>query len=87
MKKIIVMSGWANPKESLDALRRELLSSFDVITVSIHDLQSAADSRKGAIGISGYAAGLINLVEQISEPCVVAGWSAGGIAALEAAAR
>ncbi len=85
MKKIIVLSGWANPKESLDALSRELLSSFDVTTVSIHDLQSASDSRKDSVGLSGYAAGLINLVEQINEPCVVAGWSAGGIAVLEAA--
>ncbi|GBE05724.1 Pimeloyl-[acyl-carrier protein] methyl ester esterase [bacterium BMS3Abin10] len=98
MTKLIILSGWANPKGSLKTLSKELASVFDVLTVSVHDLPSFAlqyqdpslrahGDRKNAKALSGYARGLTGLIERIDGPCLLMGWSAGGLIALETALR
>ncbi|MBI4825315.1 MAG: alpha/beta fold hydrolase [Nitrospirae bacterium] len=73
MKKIIIVSGWASPKESLQKLSDACSVFSDVLMVSIHDLSS------------GYATGLVDIINDAGGNCLLVGWSTGGMAVLEAA--
>ncbi|MDO8283149.1 MAG: alpha/beta hydrolase [Thermodesulfovibrionia bacterium] len=73
MTKIIIVSGWASPKESLQKLSDACSLFSNVLTISIHDLHS------------GYATGLMDIINDAGGNCLLAGWSTGGMAVLEAA--
>ncbi len=70
--KLIIISGWAFPGNALNRLSSALGSFYDTRTVSINELSSGAG-------------GLINLIDNLDEPCMLMGWSTGGMFALEAA--
>ncbi len=93
---LIFLSGWANPAESLSILSDRLADKFKVYTLSVHDLTGFAaeysysasktvKANTGSFPLSLYAQGLICFIEKINNPCVLIGFSAGGLAALEAA--
>ncbi len=89
MLKIIIISGWAAPKEYLGLLSDKLAGISEVSTVSIHELPSlVSDGGSGenasGIPVSDYALGLISMIRETG-PCLLVGWSIGGMIALEAA--
>jgi pimeloyl-ACP methyl ester carboxylesterase len=79
---LLLVSGWAHPAEALQPLAEQLGRRHSVRVFAIHEL---AD-RSGRSDRSDYAAGLIRELEREKKPCVLAGWSMGGMIALEAAA-
>jgi pimeloyl-[acyl-carrier protein] methyl ester esterase len=89
MIKIIIVSGWAAPKEYLDRLSDDLAEVCKVRTVSIHELSFQANGGGSGrevsdIPVSDYALGLIRMIKE-SGPCLLMGWSTGGMISLEAA--
>lgn len=86
--KIIIVSGWASPKESLSVLSNSFAASSDVQTVSMHSLP---ELKKGIIAYAGlpapsdYALGLMKLIGDAGDNCILIGWSTGGMVVLEAA--
>ncbi|MBP7831189.1 MAG: alpha/beta fold hydrolase [Kiritimatiellae bacterium] len=71
---LLLVSGWAHTAEDLDPLTERLPHDRPARVLGINDLA----------GGPSYAAGLIR--EMGREPCVLVGWSMGGMIALEAAA-
>jgi pimeloyl-ACP methyl ester carboxylesterase len=89
MLKIIIISGWAAPEKYLKLLSDDLAGISEVSTVSIHEMPSlvsdgAAGENASGIPVSDYALGLISMIKE-SGPCLLVGWSTGGMIALEAA--
>lgn len=88
MTKIIIVSGWAYPKESLSMLSHSLRALYEVQTVSMHDLRGTDRGvriDKSLPAPSDYALGLIKLIIDTGDNCTIIGWSTGGMVALEAA--
>lgn len=88
MSKIILLTGWASPKESLQSLTEELALFSDVTAVSIHDLLSFDKGDRPVSGLpvlSDYARGLVKLIDDTGDNCFLIGWSTGGLVAMEAA--
>jgi len=86
MTRVLVISGWARPAQSLSSLAthlRNLNRSVDVSVVAVHDL-SPGGHAPGPL--SPYAAGLRERCRALQSPCVLVGWSMGGMVALETAA-
>jgi pimeloyl-[acyl-carrier protein] methyl ester esterase len=75
MPSLILITGWAHSAISLKPLAAGLASCFSVHCVSPHDLKG-----------SDYVRGLITLIEEQTIPVILAGWSMGGMIALQAAA-
>lgn len=85
MKKrsLILIAGWGHTAQSLDPLASALRASHEVRVSSSYEIAAKKTS-----GISSYAKGLQSAVsrpEQKDNSCVVIGWSAGGLVALEVA--
>jgi pimeloyl-[acyl-carrier protein] methyl ester esterase len=77
--RVILISGWANAASAMEPLAAMLGAEVECVDLSA--LERVGDSFS-ANGASAYAAGLIHLMGQ--GPCVVGGWSMGGLVAQEA---
>jgi pimeloyl-[acyl-carrier protein] methyl ester esterase len=87
MLTFILISGWASGADALFPLRDKLSQTASVHTLSLHDLPGFVETVRDDENLSAYASGLLSYVQSLKGRCVVAGWSTGGIVALEAAAH
>ena len=83
LPRLILISGWAHDSSAMEDLRRRLESTADVSSVSTGDLWRAETKTPAP---SPYAQGLVKLIEKNGGRAFVAGWSLGGMIALETAA-
>lgn len=83
--KVIFVSGWANAAEAMDPLASMLADHWAIDCVDLHSLEELG-SKFPLAGISTYAAGLLAWMHRVGEPCVVGGWSMGGLVVQEAVA-
>ena len=96
MKKptLILIAGWGYTAQALEPVASVLRQSYEVRVTSTHEIASRFDtaplrrskSVKRNFSMSYYAKGLGSFVaglEEKASPCVVVGWSAGGIVGLE----
>jgi len=81
---VLLVSGWAHGAEAMQPLAGAMADSHDVILLSLAD-PCINHSENG--GISAYARGLCQHLDKLGRSAVIVGWSTGGIAAIEAAAR
>lgn len=84
--RMILVTGWARTPTALQPLADALAPSLSCTVTSpdrLLDIAAAA----GATGEATYSDGLIELIRREDEGTVVAGWSMGGLIALEAATR
>ncbi len=81
---LIIIAGWGYPADSLAGLCRALAAGVKVAPVAADELGARGRS---APGLSGYAAGLIELIRERGGRAALAGWSMGGLVVLEVAAR
>ncbi len=79
----ILIAGWAHTASALDGLTKRLAPNFDIMTISADDLWSDRPNGRSSV----YAASLVSMLESYEKPPIVAGWSMGGMIALEAATR
>lgn len=82
---LLLVSGWAHPAEALQPLADLLARYRPVRVLAIHELGDGSD-RSDRSDLSCYAAGLGRELQREKKPCVLAGWSMGGMIAIEAAA-
>ena len=82
--KVILISGWANSASAMTPLAAAMGSCWNAECVDVHTLEEIGRRFPSTAGISDYASGLLHLMEHTSEPCVVGGWSMGGLVAQEA---
>ncbi|WP_068265954.1 alpha/beta fold hydrolase [Rubripirellula obstinata] len=68
--KLLLISGWAFGNDALFSLARELEAEFEVDQLAAEDILSP---------------GQLNQMLPANQPCVLVGWSLGGMLALEAA--
>ena len=87
MTPLLLVSGWAHTAEALQPLADRLARHRAVRVSAIHELVVGSDrsDRSDRSNFSCYAAGLVRELERENGPCVLAGWSMGGMIALEAA--
>jgi len=78
---VLLVSGWAHPAAALEPLAHRL-AERPVRLLGLEAIHVAAPRS----GLSGYASGLLQEIEAQEEPVILAGWSMGGMVALEAAA-
>lgn len=85
---LIVIAGWGHPAPALDGLCRALAPDIRTVPVSTRELWLKGRAACGESGapLSRYAAGLREVIRG-QAGAAVAGWSLGGMAALELAAR
>jgi pimeloyl-[acyl-carrier protein] methyl ester esterase len=79
--RLIILTGWACPADWLRPLSEAAGHKGDVDLRAVLALRSA---KPAAAGLSGYAAGLLELLESGPNGAWVVGWSMGGLVALEA---
>lgn len=82
LPRIILIPGWAHDALAMEELRKNLESAANVCPVSCGNLWSS-DTAAGAP--SSYARNLGRMIEKTGEIAFVAGWSLGGMIALETA--
>lgn len=78
---LIFISGWAMPEQSLTGLMRALRELFTVHLINVSGLD---DGKPGTNGLSGHAASLVQRLESMKKPYILAGWSMGGMVCMEA---
>ncbi|MBU1694567.1 MAG: alpha/beta fold hydrolase [Verrucomicrobia bacterium] len=81
---LLLVSGWAHTAEALQPLADRLARQYTVRALAVHDLGGLAMSNPSEL--SDFAAGLCRELQREQCPCVLVGWSMGGMIALEAAA-
>jgi len=81
--RLILISGWAHDASAMEDLRKCLENTADVSVVSTGDLWSAGTK---TVPQSSYAQNLAKMVEKNGGKVFLAGWSLGGMIALEMAA-
>ena len=84
LPRLILISGWAYDASSMAKLAKGLETAADVSSVSTADLW---DSIPGAGPSSVYAQNLEKMIQNNDGPVFLAGWSLGGMIALETACR
>ncbi len=87
---LIAVAGWGYPASALDGLCRALAPGVRAVPVAARDLwlRGRAEAGEAEQPLSRYAAGLLALIRERGDGApAVAGWSLGGVAALELAAR
>lgn len=82
--KVILISGWANSAAAMEPLAAAMRGDGNIECVDLHTLEEIGTRFSAGDGVSAYAAGLLHLMGHTSEPCVVGGWSMGGLVAQEA---
>lgn len=91
--KLIVVSGWATPLDALAGFIKNLSRVFQIQAYALSDLlnnslsSSDNSSESNMPALSEFARGLVKILNAESEPCWVAGFSMGGMIALETACR
>ncbi len=85
--KIILISGWASLAEFMEPLAKFFQNDFSVECLDLATLASIGNKFPAGSDVSPYAAGLLFVMENAQEPCVVGGWSMGGLVAQEAYAK
>lgn len=85
-QKMILVTGWSYPPESLRHLGESVAELCDVQTLN-HGALIAKSNLASLFPCSSFARGLIATLDQLTEPCWLGGWSMGGMIALEAAAQ
>lgn len=80
---LIIIPGWAHDSSAMEELRKRLENSADVLSISTGDLWSAATE---TCAPSSYAQNLAKLIEKSGSKAFIAGWSLGGMIAMETAA-
>ena len=80
-QSLILISGWAHTASALDALAGRLSDSFRVVSTSTNELWAGSKTD------SPHIDGLLSLLQRTGGKPVLAGWSMGGMLALEAAVR
>ena len=88
--KLIVISGWATPVEALTSFIKNLSRLFQIQVYAISDLMGNISSPEGSNKLdlpspSEFAENLAEKLKIESDPCWLAGFSMGGMIALEAA--
>ena len=96
MKKsaLILIAGWGYTAQALEPVASILRRNYETKVTSTHEIASRLDmmpsrhskSVERNSGMSSYAKGLGSVtagMEEKANPCVVVGWSAGGIVGLE----
>lgn len=78
MTTLFIISGWAHPSCTLQPLVSLLTRRYPARIFSPHELDAGPDH-------CGYARALIRELEGEQGPCFLAGWSLGGMIALEVA--
>lgn len=79
---LIVIAGWAHTPDMLEQLNSRLAREFDVVPTSTGELWHRGSAAESS---SRYAAGLAALIHERRGQALVAGWSMGGMIALETA--
>ena len=92
---VVVVSGWANSVRSLEPLTREWSEHTEVTPIAIEELQESggrssavahgAMADKQGSGNNIYASSLLERLDAFDQPVLLAGWSMGGMIAMEAA--
>ncbi len=77
---LILIAGWAYTASALGGLAKQLAPDFDVTTTTAGELWSEQTSEQCSI----YAASLVSMLKRYKIPPLVAGWSMGGMIAIEA---
>jgi pimeloyl-[acyl-carrier protein] methyl ester esterase len=85
-QKMILVTGWSYPPESLRHLGDAMAEECEVESLNNSAL-IAKSNLASLFPCSAYARGLIAIMDQLTEPCWLGGWSMGGMIALEAAAQ
>lgn len=80
---MILISGWAHTASELEDLRQRIKNAGKVITVSTADLWNGNHDK--ATDHSLYAKGLKKMMNELGGRVFVAGWSLGGMIAIETA--
>lgn len=80
---LILISGWAHTSSDLEDLRKRINNAGKVWAVSTADLWNENHAKVTAP--SPYAAGLKKMIAELGGRAFVAGWSLGGMIALETA--
>ena len=96
MKKpaLILIAGWGYTAQAMEPVASVLRQGYEARVTSTHEIASRLDaaplrrskSVRRIFSMSSYAKGLFSVVSGLEEkasPCVVVGWSAGGIVGLE----
>jgi pimeloyl-[acyl-carrier protein] methyl ester esterase len=86
--RVLFISGWAHGVEAMCPLADVMRDSHPVSSFSLAELLmqgKRGDSQNGAI--SPYARAISRHLDESGEPACIVGWSAGGLAAIEAAAN
>lgn len=81
--RLILISGWAHDASAMEDLRKCLENNAQVSSISTGDLWSA-ETEPGTR--SSYAQNLAKMIEKTGGQVFIAGWSLGGMIALETAA-
>ena len=84
---LIFIAGWGYPAAALEELGHALAPDIRAVPVSARELWLKGRAKSDAETISCYAAGLWHFIREQGDVAAVAGWSLGGMAALELAAR
>lgn len=82
--KVILISGWANKAAAMEPLASVMAGRDNIECVDLHTLEEIGFRFPAGAGVSAYASGLVYMLERAAEPCVVGGWSMGGLVAQEA---
>ncbi|MBC8412792.1 MAG: alpha/beta fold hydrolase [Nitrospira sp.] len=84
MNKCLLVSGWACPDELLHPLAENLAGVCECSTYAFDALPDmSSPDKEYTAEVSEYARGLLKLLKDITEPVVLIGWSAGGLAVIE----
>jgi pimeloyl-[acyl-carrier protein] methyl ester esterase len=83
LPRLILISGWAHDSSAMEDLRKCLVSAVDVSSTSTGNLWSAETE---TCSQSSYAQNLGKMIEKTGSRAFIAGWSLGGMIALETAA-
>jgi len=84
LPRLILIPGWAHDASAMEDLRKHLEDTANVSSISTGDLWSA---NKEASFQSPYAQNLVKLIKKTGDRVFIAGWSLGGMIALETAAH
>lgn len=93
---LILVAGWGYTAQALERVASVLRRGYETRVTSTHEIASRLDttpsrsskSVKRNSSMSSYAKGLCSVatgLEENASPCVVVGWSAGGVVGLEMA--